>query len=229
MRSDRLPLYQPLSGRIEAFLAEPTERGWADRYLERLIDNTNVLSERLRRTTALIILLLGAFVVFSGAKTTEVTVGPFKLTNVSAVLTLIPAIVSYLYFEFVITGLARAQARDITNALLAGLYPEFSWNHLVETLDTATLQVFGEESRLRAKPPNRASKVIDKLTDLHAYGLLFGALAFIAYAYVHLFNDPKAKTYVVVASLAFAAVNVARAVLRLVDQKVDLRVDKPRA
>lgn len=68
------------------------------KFMEWLRSGMQDLTQSLRRTMALALLLMAAFELVSESKTT-ITIGSFQISNGSIVIVFIPALVAYLYLQ----------------------------------------------------------------------------------------------------------------------------------
>lgn len=213
---------KPAAARIrDAFAQNEAAREYGESYLDHLIENTNAAAEAVRRSAGLVIGAVIAFFLFSGAKTTEVSLGPLKLTGVSAVLTLIPALASFFFYEYVANAYARLRYEMVKDEVVAELYPALYRNDLEQLLSPPTLQAWGSEPSqlLPSTHLGLESKVLDLLGDAVILGIAIGIVAFLSDAYVRLFSDAKTNVYAVSASAAFAAVNLIRAFLTVLEAR----------
>lgn len=87
--------------RVEHAFDEQTAAAFGIQYLEILLTGWRGLVVSLRRTTLSLVVLVVVFMLLLNAKEAQFTLGPLRLTNVAAVLTLIPLLVAALAYEFV--------------------------------------------------------------------------------------------------------------------------------
>jgi hypothetical protein len=194
------------------------ERSYADAYLERVLENLDAANAQLRRITLGIALLVAVFFLFAHSKSSEIDLGPFKLSDVKGVLTLVPAVVSYLAYELAAAINTGALYENLIRLIVAKLYPKLFENDLNVALPGVTQQIFGGTERQALLDEGSAQTVKWRLNLdlLNGLGATFGVPAFLVYAYVTLAGQAHTSLGVVIASAAFAGLNVARAGIELV-------------
>ena len=202
-----------------AFHSGSPDHEFGEKYLDLLYANWCAVARALRRTSVLLVGLVVAFLSLAYARNTEFTLGPLRLTNISSVLVLVPAIVSLLAYEFFVLGTARIRYRDTIRALVQLLHPSVSENDLQLLLEPPTASLWSDEGwlKLRESEPGIASKLIGWGGNVVLFSLVLGTLAFLVYAYVTLYENSHANTLGVTASLVFAVFNGVRGVLVLAD------------
>ncbi|WP_028065472.1 hypothetical protein [Solirubrobacter soli] len=206
-----------VKARVADGFAEESARLYGDKYLDHLARSSETVAQSLRRTVALLVLAIAAFVLLVGSKDAQVTVGPIKLSNLAGVLTFIPAFTAYLFYEFFALVELRATIDELISATVETLYPTLHENDLDVTLMSQTIQAWGgpgtTPGRLRASPHTSWSKAREALGYVVGVGILLGALAFAVFAYWRLYRYPGADDVLVTVSLVFAALNSLRGLL----------------
>ena len=209
-----------LSQRVDDAFDDAGAQRFADKYLDSVLESYQSAADGLRRTVILVAVLVLAFFLLEHAKSGAFEIGPLHLSNVAAVLTLIPAILSLQYIELAALATAGMRLEKLRDALFARLYPSIARESLDKMLGPVRLQAWGEVGwrEVRTTEESRITRTLDVL-DAVAFSTIFlGALAFTVYAFGHLFHDPKASTVTVAISLGFTVVNMVRAALLLWDE-----------
>jgi hypothetical protein len=206
----------------DAFADKTDERlvEFGDRYLDHILDASKALAESLRRTVIAIATLVTVFFLLAGAKSAQFTLGPLKLTNVSSVLTLIPALVAFLSYEFCAVLTAGFRFEALKTALIRKLHPQLFADDLHHMLGPISLQAWGTPQwrLLRATEPNWATKVLRPLDVTVVFSIFGATLGFIVYSFWYLFHDPHVSIIAVVASAVFSVLSLARATALLYDE-----------
>jgi hypothetical protein len=130
-------------------------------------------------------------------------------------LTLIPPLVSYLFFESVVVAFALNEYEVARDILVGYLYPPVAENELEHMLNQPTVQVWWGYETWRLSfgaPPGRGAAVMEFMGMLHIMVLYFGTIVFAGYSFVRLISDGKANGYVVAISGVITAINITRAV-----------------
>jgi hypothetical protein len=195
------------------------------RYLEMLQANWADLVKTLRRTVLLIALLIVSFFLFDHARTGELAIGPFKTENLAALLTLIPAAVSYLFFEFIDLMRVGSYYECVARGLVKSLFPSVSTSRLDLLLWPVTSFAVGLGAGFGLfRAENRKIGRVNERTNLLAAALLVvGILAFLPYSFARLYGSGHTNAIAVSASLAFTAFNVARGYLVIFDDEAEGR------
>ncbi|MFL5782140.1 MAG: hypothetical protein ACJ760_12580 [Thermoleophilaceae bacterium] len=211
--------YRSIADRIEFGFDDESLAAFGLDYLKLLLDRWSEVARTLRRTGTLIVLLAVAFTLLVGAKSSAIVVGPLKITNVASVLPLIPAILSFLVYELIVSAGAVAMFDTVMTSLVERMHPTVTQNDLEYLLAPATGSLWGDDPwrQLRTNPPGRASRVLSALDAVGGVGLLFGSLVFEAFAFYKLYVHPHTNAVAVSVALLFAAFNVVRAVLLLTE------------
>jgi len=203
---------------IEAF-ADEREVKFGDQYLAYILDAWKDTEAALRKTAFLLVLFAAAFVLLVNAKQVELSLGPVKLTDVSAVLALIPAVVAFQLYELVTLLGASTVYRNVRTELVGRLYPPLAVSDLADLLAPGTASIWGDEGwrSVRMNEPGRAFKTFNGLSTFSGVALLLAASGFIVYAYTELIAESDASGWLIGVSLGFAVFSVTRALLSFVD------------
>ncbi len=209
------PGWHSIRERVERGFDESTAATFGEQYFNALLISWREVNQSLRRTTLFLVVLIVGFVLLKDAKAAQFTLGPLRLTNVSAVLTLIPVLVGLLAYEFVALVAAQSTYRKVLGELLRVLHRSVYEHDLEYMLAPPTVMLFGNiggtwES-LRATAPRRSRAFLDRTGTGIAVTLLLGGPAFLIYAYAYLYSDRHANSFAVSLGLAVAVLFFARA------------------
>jgi len=157
-------------------------------YLEIVLERWSEIASARRRTGTLIVSLGVGSVSLAGAKHGEFTLGPLKLTNVSSVLTIVPATISFLLYELAALMAAAQRYRHVVKALVGRLYPPVAANDLGRLLAPAAPALWGHDqwSVIREFARNRSTTVLGGLNAGLGVALVLGPFVFLAYAFAEL-------------------------------------------
>jgi hypothetical protein len=195
---------------------------FGQKYLELLYANWYEVARNVRRMAGLFVGVGVGFLLLVHAKNAQVTLGPLKLTNVAAVQTVLPAVASFLLYEFVAFAVASATYAEAAGSLIHDLYPPVFENDLEILLAPSTSHIW-EESNWRFLRTRRASgkpaRGLDVMAKASVLVLLLGGLLFLAYAYYELYRNSHANVAAVSLSVAFAVWNVVRSLLEYLDDQ----------
>jgi hypothetical protein len=210
-----------LGSRVRAAFDADLLLNYGQSYLDALLAIWRELVHSLRKTLLLLAALMLAFLLLQGAKNAQFALGPLRLTNVAAVLTLIPILVSALIYEFVILMVAQKRYRDTITETVRLLHPslyEYGLDHMLYAASNHfVVATAGRWEQMRTTRPGLANKVLE-LTGLASLSCLtFGAFGFLIYAYSHLFADSHANAIAVSVSAAIALVFFIQTAALLVD------------
>lgn len=201
----------------EAFEGEVREE-FGVRYLEMLRENWSELVKTLRRTVLLLVALVVAFFLFDHEKTGELTVGPFHTANISALLTLIPAAVSFLLFEAVDLVRASSYYEHVARALIKSLYPSLHEKRLDSPLwPVASFAVGLGFGGLMPRRNKVRSGFLLMMSGMVMLSIVAAVFVFLVYSYFSLYANDGANLIAVSVSLTFVLFNVFRTAFTVVD------------
>jgi hypothetical protein len=214
--------------RVEAAFADEDEHAFGERYLDHVLERWTGIEAALRRNVLLIVLLVVAFLLLEGGETSEFSLGPFKVTDVSSVLTLVPAVVSFLYYEWAELISARGRYALLRYEVFRKLHPVAHEKQLGAALAPPTISVWGDHpwERLRYRERGRAYFLLEKCGMVVTVGILLGAIAFPIYAYATLFEDSQTDPMALTLSLVFTLFNLARTAFTIADQFLAVEPDR---
>ena len=203
-----------LADRVAAAFDKETADAYGDQYLDAVVQNWREIARAMRRSLLVIVALMAGFFLLQNAKNTEITLGPLKLTNVSAVLTVIPALVAVLGYEVLAGFFAYVLCRDTITALMKVLHPSIHENDLQLLLVPPTTSLIGGVGSswedLRNTAPGMEEKVLVVTSTGIFVAIVIGGFAFFGYSYIHLYADRHANMVAVSVSCLAAAVYVVR-------------------
>jgi hypothetical protein len=157
----------------------------------------------------------------SAANISEVSVGPFKLTESAVLLPAIPVAITYLFQESLYALDLAERLTDLHNEVITEVYPAVEKADLELPLMAMTPSLWGENRWIqygfdRQSP---AIKVWNSSGALLGVGLVLGALAFLVHAYVELIQ--RSNTVLTWVGLTISLILVIRAVSLFVSPRGD--------
>jgi hypothetical protein len=206
--------YIRLSERVDAAFDGESQSAFDLKYLEYILENWRDMGRSMRRSLIAVVLFMAAFVLLRGAKTAQVTVGPLRITNVSAILIAIPVVVAVLLYES--TGYVAGYAlfREVANELVRKLHPPIHDNDLGWLLSPPTISLLGgvglSWEDVQPVEPGLPRKVLDATTIAIFVAVGAVSLSFLGYSYVYLYSDHHANTVAVSISLGLAVLFTVR-------------------
>jgi hypothetical protein len=209
-----------LRDRVEEAFDDERAREFGTTYIERILDTWQSVDRSLRRTVVLLAVAATAFQLLISANVTSVSFGPFKLADVSFATALIPALASYLLYEFVVLFTTSYRFAQLHGELVRKLHPTLYNNDLEFPLYPSVLSFWGDDAwrYVRENEEGWAGKVLYRATTAIGVGLLIAVGGFLVYAYWQLFDDSRASRLLIWGGLIFTLINVLRAVLTVADQ-----------
>jgi hypothetical protein len=214
---------ESIEQRVEAAFKGRTGAEFGLRYLEMVQTNWADLVKTLRRTLLLLALLIVAFFLFDHARSGELVVGPLKTENLGALLTLIPAAISYLLFEFIDLMRVGSYYRQVAAAMVKILYPSVAANKLDSLLWPVTSFAIGLGAGLGLLPA-RTQRIsqFNVMLNFVALSLLIGSVfVFLPYAFLRLYGSDHTNVIAVTASGIFVAFNIFRALFVIYDDSAE--------
>jgi hypothetical protein len=199
-----------------AFGAEPTQ-AFSEKYLDMLYANWFETMRAARRALLLATLLALAFFLLEHAKTGTIKIGPLETHNIVSVLTLIPAIASFLIFEALNLTFSAVYFREASGAVFHKLHPKIYENDLEVLLEPTSTFAWGMGSNVIEyffDGSHRLVQAHEKLTTAAIVTTWIAAIAFFVYAYVTLFEGHHGSYILLIASLLFTIFNLLRAILQ---------------
>lgn len=208
---------KPMRQRTLDAFDDTTLKKYGTRYIEAVMGNWREAEVAMRRTLTLTGVLVVIFFLLAHAKNAEVSFGPLKLTNVAAVLTLIPTIVAILGAEWCDLLAACERYERVWDAVIPRFAPSIYENDLDVLLLPSTVHAFGRGSdrdwqMLRAMPQRPTAFVLLVTRYLLAFVIFIGSIAFFVYSYIYLYGDRHADAAAVTVSLGVTIVFAVRAI-----------------
>jgi len=208
-----LPFHKRFTGAFD----ETTLKAFGPKYLDSLLAGWRDAVETMRRDQLLIGALVIGFLLLANAKNAAFTLGPLRLTNLSAVLTLTPALVALLGYEWLESTVTQAAYRAAVRELLYLMHPTIVEYNLESFLTPPVIQLMGAVGpswmKLRTRPRNTWEAVAARTALSILFGLVLGFAVFLVFAYEHLFLDPHADVIAVSVSLGVSLLFVGRSVV----------------
>jgi hypothetical protein len=190
----------------------PTITLGAPKYLDYVLVAWRDVQATVRRTGIAKLVLIAAFLLLQSPRgAVELTYSGLKVADSGPVLVLIPAVVSFLAFEFIALQAASKRYEKLRNALVAKLHPEIAAHGLIPALNPPTIALWGATpGKLEIVEDHAARRILDGLQVFIGLMVAFAGFLFLAYAYWRLFAVVRVSTLAVGASLFVSLVNVLR-------------------
>jgi hypothetical protein len=205
-----------LRDRVEAGFGDRDSAQFAEKYLDLVIATWREISTQLRRTSLLIVVLAVATELLLSADVKEVTFGPLKVSDVSFLTVILPAVVAYLLHDCVTLIDASNRFDALRGEIARKLYRPLWENDLEFFITPGTLNVWGvhawDSVRLSDTPVRQ--KIREAMSVLVALALLLGAVVYVVSVFVRLLDSGQGDA-LLWGSMAFAAFNLVRAGLAL--------------
>lgn len=219
----------PLKIRVAKGFQDNAAKAYGDKYLDHLLTRIDGIEQTTRRTTFLLIVLAGSFLLVTSAKGAQLTVGPFELSQESATLALVPAVFTYFCYELVVLWYAADRYIRVKNETISTLYPSLWQNDLEAMLAPASTRLWGDQpwSYLRSRPPGWTTRLADASSWAIVAAIVIGAIWFTAHSYRYLLDVPNVSLLVLL-SLVFSVLNLSRALLLVRDQRQIARDSVPK-
>lgn len=160
--------FKALHERVDDAFASEGAQAFGERYLDILLQTWRDVTVSLRRTGSLLAVLIVGFLLLIGAKESAITLGPFKLTDLTAVLVLAPAAVAHLLYEFAALLVAFSTYHDLRLLVVRKLHPSIEDNDLEAAIAPGSVALWGQDSWriLRTRSPGPLARVEDLFSSL---------------------------------------------------------------
>lgn len=192
-----------IATRIQAAIDDDT-RVFMSRYLELVRENMQQASDKFHSTFLLIIFLMAVFELLNRAAISEVTLGPFKLSDVSLLIKLLPVVIAYYYY-LTCTMLAMIGAqRTVIDSVVAIMYGPLYDNDLEYYLYPVS-PLFAE-SLITTATKGRIISAIDAIGSNFQKVIWFLPLIFQVYAFYRCFRAFGFSSIIVWVALVISAV-----------------------
>jgi hypothetical protein len=187
---------------IKEALESDEKHEFGKEYLNLVLDKYKEVTHDVRRRMAFILLLAGAFELFSRSAIGKLALGPFEVNRLSIVQAVIPLLIAYLFYEVCYLGAWSAELDDVYAAVISVVHPGFYRTKVYEYILPTQPGVLG---------PNlygERGKFFDQIS--FGVGLLtfLGPLLFEIYAYVIQFKHYGLRSIPLWISLILAVVLV---------------------
>jgi hypothetical protein len=176
----------PLSERFKQAFPPEATASFGNQYLEMLLQNLRETDKGIRYVTAAVIFLIFTFELFARAAVSEISLGPVKLSELSLIHRLLPALAAYFLFELVSLYDLRSRGAHVFYAGIAKFYPDVYATDLEAYLLPSSPTVFGDSRFLDSE--HSTAKIQKFLNYVIATVLILGTLIFIASALYRLFG-----------------------------------------
>jgi len=212
---------ESISHRVTAAFGDDASPDFAQKYLEWVLTNSREIQASLRRTGTLLVSLVALFLLLIGAKHAQVTLGPLKLSETSSVLALLPAMASYLLVDMLTLLSMSNRYGDLRICVFRHLHAKAAAQGLGSALSPPVPSLWGHAPMLdltNAPRNTRIKNVLENMATAVGLAIVVGAVLFMLYAYVRLFELHGVSEPLLWASLCFAAFNLLRAVLLVYEE-----------
>jgi hypothetical protein len=151
-RSLRKADFEDLRQRIREAFADQKQGDYAGEFSNILRDNWRELQSSLGKSMTLGVLLMATFVLLSGSAITELSLGPFKVTNLATISTFLPAAVAFSFYQSCVLTARIQDFKVAHNELMTILHKDLAEKHLhdflrPQQLATITDPVFSGRER----------------------------------------------------------------------------------
>jgi uncharacterized membrane protein YbhN (UPF0104 family) len=214
--------------------AFPGEAGkdWGKEYLGYVRERLSASLARLRRSLTLSAVLVVLFFALGAGEIKEITFSGVKLKDFGPVAKLVPAYVAYLTYDTTYLILEVSELRAMLDAATKVLLPRISHRGLDYVLDFANPAVLGGLGMFATRPEDewrsRWETMLFGLTAIVLVMLMLVVpLAFLVYAFVHLFKTYGTADALLWISLALVMASVLR-IIALLALRVQLAATESR-
>jgi hypothetical protein len=110
---------------IEEALESDDKHEFGKEYLNLVLEKYKEVTHDVRRRMVFILLLAGAFELFSRSAIAKLALGPFEVSRLSIVQAAIPLLIAYLFYEVCYLGAWSAELDDVYAAVVSVVHPGF--------------------------------------------------------------------------------------------------------
>jgi hypothetical protein len=196
----------PIASRVDLGFRDDKALKYAPDYLAVLRENMRNAETAFRRTTILLVLLAASFELLSRGAISEVSGAGLKLSDLSILHKILPALVAYVFFELCSLINQRTAHGILHDAVMKQVYPSLYRQELVRPLRPVTASVFNDPELYFLPYPGRAYKAISYFQIGMVIVCFVGFLAFQLYAFNQLRIAFGFKDLLVCISFAIAFV-----------------------
>lgn len=213
--SDPLPITKDTSTRIDdrvmAAFSDASVLGYVIEYLETLRDNQRQLGTDIKQAALLLLLLVVIFELITRAAVAEVTLGVFKVSDVTLIYRAIPAIVAYLCHNLMFLMILRKKTETVHDSIIKKVYEPIYNNNLFAYL-TPHYGSLTNDNYL-ADNNSKSGSFLSALSLITGGILILTLLGFQIYAFYHLFVKFTTSNVFVWLSLVVSLMFLIRALI----------------
>ncbi len=184
---NRLMSTQPLSNQVKKAFSSTKSKEYAKEYLETIHANWRDTESRITRSFLSLVFFVSVFELLTRAAIAEVTLGPFKVTDLALIQKFLPLLVAYFFSEFGSSTKQRNELSEVYYEIIRVCHGSITSNDLQYYLSPGFgFHLFGN---LYWRPANIIVRGLQNLAQIPI--ILFaalGPLAFEVYAFLQLFK-----------------------------------------
>lgn len=191
-----------ISKSVEAALYDPESLKYIDAYLSALKDNLQKTEDSLKSALVILFFLISVFELLTRAAISEVSLGPFKLSDFSLVYRLLPVVIAYCYYEMFSVLSMRRLSLLTFHTIMGKVHKSISDNDLdYFLLPPATFRM---EELLSRRSSGKLAGAIEAISSPLMLFVLAAPLVFLVYSYYRCFMVFGFKDILVYTSLLFS-------------------------
>ena len=173
-----------LEDRVKEALAAESQ-AYADEYCKALVENIHRTDDKFQRAILLLIFSVAMYELVAHTLISEVTLGPFKLTNLALLQKYVPVLISYSYCSISSLGTIRKYMRDLTVDVLSIHHPSTAANHLEMFLEPPSL--LQTSDIVKEFSEGVIPKILDNTGGILVLTLLIGPIVFLGHSFYQCF------------------------------------------
>jgi hypothetical protein len=185
--------------RAEEAFSSPETSAYAKDALEAIRSNLIQAGNDVKRSALLLFLLIAVFELMTQSAIAEVSLGPFKLTNVALVQKLIPAGVGYYFHNLAYLATIRHKMDVVHMNIIRKVYKPIFESGLQYYI-TPHYGALTDDDKL-ARKNTKSAKILEILSYVTLVILFLGVISFEIYAFYRLFKMSGLQDILVWASL----------------------------
>ncbi len=171
---------------VDAAFSDKVARKYANEYLETIRSNWRYVESIVKRTVLLALLLMAIFELMSQSSIQEVTLGPVKLTNLTLIYKFLPLAISFCFYYLMNLIQMQITYSVIHRRIMNQVYSPISMNKIESFLPPPYTSIFGDITFIPKQ--YKLYVVVEHISTVIAFGVIFGALVFEIYAFQRLFT-----------------------------------------
>ena len=207
-----------LAEKIGDALSNTNTHGFAQSYLEAILTGMEKAESRFHQASLLMFFLFLVFELLTRAAISEVTVGPFKVNNLTLIQKGLPVVIAYLYYELCAFRAMVIIQSVVYKSIVKGICKPFHDNNL-ETIAMFS-STFDVEDFLESNVEGNSNRLIGFLSQPLRLTLVFMPLLFAAYAFYRCFSIFGKGDFLVWTSLVISALFLLQGMLILSSKDV---------